>query len=51
MELKTEAVSVVLPRQSYVVMGTGTEGGENYCGNLLWQSCLTLLDTALQVMR
>jgi len=42
MELKTEAVSVVLPRQSYVVMGTGTIGGENYCGNLLWQSCLTL---------
>ena len=43
MELKTEAVSVVLPRQSYVVMGTGTMGGENYCGNLLWQSSLTLL--------
>ena len=20
----------------------GTMGGENYCGNLLWQSCLTL---------
>ena len=24
-------------------MCTGTEGGENYCGNLLWQSSLTLL--------
>ena len=23
-------------------MGTVTEVGENYCGNLLWQSCLTL---------
>lgn len=22
---------------------TGTRGGENYCGNLLWQSCLTML--------
>ena len=21
-------------------MGTGTMGGENHCGNLLWQSCL-----------
>ena len=24
-------------------MGAGSMGGENYCGNLLWQSCLTLL--------
>ena len=24
-------------------MGTGSIGGENYCGNLLWQSSLTLL--------
>ena len=24
-------------------MWTGTRGGENYCGNLLWQSGLTLL--------
>ena len=25
-------------------MGTVTEVGENYCVNLLWQSCLTLLN-------
>jgi len=24
-------------------MGTGRMGGENYCGNLLWQSCLLVL--------
>ena len=24
-------------------MWTGTRGGENYCGNLLWQSGLALL--------
>ena len=24
-------------------MGAGSIGGENYCGNLLWQSRLTLL--------
>ena len=41
--LAPKASMEVLPRQSYVVMGTGTMGGENYCGNLLWQSCLTLL--------
>lgn len=23
--------------------GAGSIGGKNYCGNLLWQSCLTLL--------
>ena len=24
-------------------MGAGSIGGKNYCGNLLWQSSLTLL--------
>ena len=24
-------------------IGAGSMGGENYCGNLLWQSSLTLL--------
>ena len=28
-------------------MWTGTRGGENYCGNLLWQSGLTLLFSRL----
>ena len=23
-------------------MGAGSIGGKNYCGNLLWQSCLSL---------
>ena len=29
-------------------MWTGTRGGENYCGNLLWQSVLTLLFPGLE---
>ena len=27
-------------------MGAGSIGGKNYCGNLLWQSSLTLLPPA-----
>ena len=29
-------------------MGAGSMGGENYCGNLLWQSSLTLLPRSSQ---
>ena len=28
---------------SFSSMGTGSMGGEDYCGNLLWQSSVTLL--------
>ena len=31
-------------------MWTGTRGGENYCGNLLWQSGLTLLFPACRAV-
>ncbi len=35
---------------SFSSMGTGSMGGENYCGNLLWQSSLTLLPPTLHPM-
>ena len=31
-------------------MGAGSMGGENYCGNLLWQSCLSLSFPSCYVM-
>jgi len=30
-------------------MGAGSIGGKNYCGNLLWQSSLTLLPLAAAI--
>jgi len=31
-------------------MGAGSIGGKNYCGNLLWQSSLTLLPRKEKMM-
>ena len=40
--LVLEKRSVVNGNMRCEFVHRGTMGGENYCGNLLWQSCLTL---------